>query len=115
MGDTEQLVEVFSEVVIEDGEKIMEANGYPKKFVRKNIKTQLKRLHKNTVPAFEEEKMTVNIPFINGLSEQVKRVARMTVIGCTFYTQQTPAKVSVLGKGCPPKRKYHPYHILLDL
>ena len=88
--------------------KIMEANGYPRKFVERNIKKQLKCLRKKTAHAPEEEKMiTINIPFINGLSEEVRRVARMAGIRCTFYTPHTLKSLYSVKDALPSDRTTH--------
>ena len=67
-------------------EKVLIENGYPKQFVTKNIRKQVKSSRKVIAKQQEESKVNVKIPLIQGLSQEVRRVARMVGIRCAFYT-----------------------------
>ena len=57
-------------------------NGYPKKFIEKEISRQIKRSAIPRIMIKEDEcKMeTVSIPFIDGLSHEIRRIARTASI-----------------------------------
>ena len=101
---------------------VMICNGYPRRFVDKAISKQLKR---RTLPRVQNQDQsdmkTVRIPFVEGLSQEVRRVARTAGIWCVFYTPNTlqslycakdpipkesttPAVYSVKGKTCKAKQ-----------
>ena len=58
--------------------QVMVCNGYPRKFVQKAISRQVKsRAARRVQPQQDQSKaVTVRIPFIDGLSQEVRRVAR---------------------------------------
>ena len=66
--------------------QVMAANGYPKRFVEKAISRQLKRSAMRPTPTALQDRstserdsrqVTVSIPFINDLSQEVRRIARV--------------------------------------
>ena len=77
--------------------QVMAANGYPKRFVEKAISRQLKRAMRPTSTALQDRstserdsrQVTVSTPFINGLSHEVGRIARVAGVRCVFYAPKT--------------------------
>ena len=68
------------------------SNGYPRKFEEKAISRQLKceQLNGNSATSDQLEKLqTVQIPFLDGLSQEVRRIARTAGVRCAFYTPNT--------------------------
>ena len=84
-------------------ENVMVENGYPRKFTQKAISRQLKRGAVNAKRAdskdkgttFEEPEasvpkiQTIRIPFVDGLSQEVRRLARKADVRCVFYQPDT--------------------------
>ena len=78
---------------------VMQGNGYPRKFTEKAISKQMKRRLKQQEGSGElggkvseqlqEKEPTVKIPYIEGVSEQIRRVARSAGIRCVFYAPST--------------------------
>ena len=72
----------------------MKGNGYPKKFIENAVRDQLK---KASVPrqsledeeTNKEEWQAARIPLIEGVSYEVRRIAREAGIRCSFYQPQT--------------------------
>ena len=74
----------------------MMSNGYPRKFVEKAKGGQLKcgQLNGNSakwisLSGSAGELQIVQIPFLDGLSQDVRRIARAACVRCTFYTPNT--------------------------
>ena len=75
----------------------MQGNGSPKKFVQKAVRDQLKKA--SVTPQFskdskdddtnKDESQTARIPFIEGVSYEVRRISREAGIKCSFYQLQT--------------------------
>ena len=72
----------------------MEGNGYPKKFTEKAISRQLRR------PAEEKLERVINepdqpkmeiarIPYVDGLSQEIRRIARTAGVRCSFFMPNT--------------------------
>ena len=65
---------------------VMVCNGYPRRFVEKAISKQLRRRTAPRVQNQDQSNMkTVRIPFVEGLSQEVRRVARSAGVRCVFY------------------------------
>ena len=65
------------------------SNGYPRKFVEKAISRQLKygQLNGNRANSDQLEKLqTVRSPFLDGLSQRVRRIARAAGVRFAFFT-----------------------------
>ena len=75
----------------------MQGNGYPKKFIEKAVRDQLKKAlgspqssdDSEDEETNKEEWQTACIPFIQGVSYEVRRIAREAGIRCSFYKPQT--------------------------
>ena len=68
----------------------MERNGYPKQFTEKAISRQLKRPAagklKRVINEPDQPKMEIaRIPYVDGLSQEIRRIARMTGVWCSFF------------------------------
>ena len=73
-------------------QNVMESNGYPRGFVKRTIKRQIKKKTGVKLPKEDEkaEKMvSASIPFIEGLSQEVRRIAQAAGVKCTFRTANT--------------------------
>ena len=73
-------------------QNVMESNGYPMGFVKRTIKRQIKKKTGVKLPKEDEkaEKMVnASIPFIEGLSQEVRRIAQAAGVKCTFRTANT--------------------------
>ena len=73
-------------------QNVMESNGYPRGFVKRTIKRQIKKKTGVKLPKEDEkaEKMVnASIPFIEGLSQEVRRIAQAAGVKCTFRTANT--------------------------
>ena len=73
---------------------VFQANGYPKKFIKNTIKaTQLPRQSVNNDNTENQEQIApvrINLPYVKGTNEQLKRIFSDHNIDCTFYTTATP-------------------------
>ena len=72
---------------------VFKKNGYPNKYIEKAIGNQVRRRSLDqAVPKGEatadDDMQTVRIPFIEGLSQEIRRVARKC-IRCAFYLPNT--------------------------
>ena len=65
------------------------ANGYPRKLVNKEISRQLKRSETCAINDDERVLVTVSIPFIDGLSQEIRRIARTAGVRCAFTAPNT--------------------------
>ena len=74
-------------------QKVMMRNGYPRKFINKVVSSQIKRhttscaLKRQKQTTNELRPITVSIPFVEGLSQEVRRIACTTGIRCAFSTR----------------------------
>ena len=69
----------------------MEQNNYPKHFVEKTIEKGARR---RRMPLRKEQESdlgvaTAKIPFVSGLSQEVRRIARTAGVRCAFFTPST--------------------------
>ena len=72
--------------------EVMVQNGYQRKFVRKAITKQVEKHRKkihgmSTEPTTKEDNVklvTISIPFIEGLSQEIRRIARSAGVRCAF-------------------------------
>ena len=69
----------------------LQQNGYPKEFILRTVRKHHMRKEQPTACPEEEPKQTksINPPYIQGLSEQLKRALNKHNIKATFYTQTT--------------------------
>ena len=92
-GLVERALKVSSDSMARDRElnhisETMQLNGYPRKFVKKAIKMQQRA--RETVKQDEREtKILARIPFIDGISQEVRRIARAVGVTCSFYMPDT--------------------------
>ena len=64
---------------------IMVENGYKRKFVNKVIRRKIRRSERSRTTTDENRGTTsVQLPFIDGLSQEVRRIVREVNIRCTF-------------------------------
>ena len=72
---------------------VLQANGYPKKFISNTVRaSQLPRQPANNDNTENQEQtapVRINLPYVNGTSEQLKRIFNDHNINCTFYTTTT--------------------------
>ena len=73
-------------VEIDRIKKVMSENGYPKRLVEKSIQRQLKICSMGPDIRREDSDcfVTARIPFIDGLSQQIRRIARAAGIRWSF-------------------------------
>ena len=94
-GLAERAVRVSSSDAERDAElrrisSMMVCNVYPRRFVDKAISKQLRRRTAPRVQSQDQSDMkTVRIPFVEGLSQEVRLVARSAGVRCVFYTPCT--------------------------
>ena len=69
---------------------VFQANGYPKKFISNTTgASQLPRKPSNNDNTKNKEQtapVRINLPYVKGTSEQLKRIFSDHNINCTFYT-----------------------------
>ena len=76
-------------------QKVMMRHGYPRKFIDKVVISQIKRhtmscaLKQQKQTTNEPRPITVSTPFVEGLSQEVRRIARTTGVRFTFFTPNT--------------------------
>ena len=72
---------------------VLQANGYPKKFISNTIRaSQLPRQPTNNDNTENQEQtapVRINLLYVKGTSEQLKRILNDHNINCTFYTTTT--------------------------
>ena len=81
-------------MIIEEKHQILAAlqqNGYPKEFIHRTVKKHNRRKEQQRERPEEEPKQTksINLPYIQGLSEQLKRALDKHNIKEMFYIQTT--------------------------
>ena len=91
-GLVERAIQVSSDTEAKERElshisEVMQLNGYPRKFVAK----AMKQVRRKTPEWNEEEKKTslARIPFIDGVSQEIRRIAREVDVKCSFYMPNT--------------------------
>ena len=72
----------------------MEGNGYPKQFTEKAISRQLKRPAagklERVINEPDQPKMEIaRIPYVNGLSQEIRRIAHMVGVRYSFFMLNT--------------------------
>ena len=72
----------------------MERNGYPKQFTEKAISRQLKPpaagKPERAINEADQPKMEIaRIPDVDGLSQEIRRIARMADVRCSFFMPNT--------------------------
>ena len=72
---------------------VLQANGYPRKFIKNTIRaSQLPRQSVNNNNTENQDQIApvrINLPYVKGTSEQLKRIFNDHNINCTFYTTTT--------------------------
>ena len=72
---------------------VLQANGYPKKFIKNTITaSQLPRQSVNNDNTENQEQIApvrINLPYVKGTCEHLKRIFNDHNIDCTFYTTTT--------------------------
>ena len=72
---------------------VLQANFYPKKFINNTTRaSHLPRQSANSDNTESQEPIApvgINLPYVNGTSEQLKRIFNDHNINCTFYTSTT--------------------------
>ena len=79
----------------------LEQNGYRKEFSQRKVKKHNRRREQPREHPEEEPKQTksINPPYIQGVSEQLKRALNKHNIKATFYIQDNPHKSIIKSKG----------------
>ena len=69
----------------------LQQNGYPKEFIQRTVRKHIRRKEQSREHPEEEPEHTksINLPYIQGLSEQLKPALNKHNIKATFYTQTT--------------------------
>ena len=76
-------------------QKVMMRNGYPRKCISKVVSSQIKRhttsraLKRQEQTTNEPSPITVSIPFVEGLSQEVRHIACTSGVRCAFFTPNT--------------------------
>ena len=65
----------------------LQQNGYPKEFIQKTVKKHNRRQEQpREHPEEPKQTKSINLPYIQGLNEQLKRALNKHNIKATFYT-----------------------------
>ena len=98
--------------------KVLQSNGYSKQFIEKARRQwHLKQQNKNNNQPAEKEPepdRRINLPYIQGLSEQLQRTLSQHNIKSTFYTATTLRKILPSPKDPIPTEKKHNIIYKLD-
>ena len=84
----------------------LQQNGYPKSFINKAIVRQEKRTRRKK----ETEKCKLEqatIPYVEGMSQEIRRLARLAGIRCTFFTPDTTNNLYRVKDQLPTGTKTH--------
>ena len=78
----------------------MNQDNYPKHFVEKAIEKGMgqRRMPRLVEQELDQGETTAKIPFINGLSHEVRRIARTAGVKCAFFAPSTRPLYSVKDK-----------------
>ena len=69
---------------------VLQQNGYPKEFIQRTVKKHHRRKEQpREHPEEPKQTKSINLPYIQGLSEQLERALNKHNIEATFYTQTT--------------------------
>ena len=90
---------------------VMASNGYPKQFVDKAIRKQMRKKNnidtgKNTDKE-RKSMQTASIPFVDGLSQEVRRLARSADIRCTFFSPNSTQQLYAVKDRLPTDHSTH--------
>ena len=98
-GLADRAIKVCSDTETRDGEfrrisAAMECNGYPKRFTEKAISKRLKRgttsrAERLAKEADQAKLEKASIPYVEGLSQEIRRIVRAAGVRCSFYTPDT--------------------------
>ena len=70
--------------------KVMSANGYPRRFIEQVVRKQARNRKKMHLDEEDEVKWeTAKIPYIEGVSQELRRIARLAGIRCVFTAPDT--------------------------
>ena len=97
--------------------KVLQSNGYSKQFIDKTRRQwYLKQQNKNNQPAEKEPEpiRRINLPYIQGLSEQLQSTLSQHNIKSTVYTATTLRKILLSPKDPIPTEKKHNINYKLD-
>ena len=87
-------IDAIRERELETIRTIMVENGYKRKFVNKVIRRQIRRSERSRTTTDENRgKTSVQLPFIDGLSQEVRRIVREANIRRTFTAPNTLQKL----------------------
>ena len=99
-GPADRALQVISSQTLANEElariqQVMVNNGYPNSFIGKAIKKQVRKrnlgIDKGKEKATEDDRgiVTTSIPFVDGLSQEVRPIAREAGVKCAFYAEET--------------------------
>ena len=98
----------------------MERNGYPKQFTEKVISRQLKRPAagklERVINEPDQPKMEIaRIPYVDGLSQEIRRIARMVGVRTVLILHAEHVAKPVSGERFPPTRDHDECSLLRDM
>ena len=87
--------------------KVMSANVYPRRFIEQAVRKQARNRKMHLDKEDEVNWETARIPYIEGVSQELRRIARLTGIRCIFIAPDMLRSVYAVKDSTPKGSQTH--------